>query len=111
MGWKDILTFQPSINELLLHENIKFQMLQMCAMRELLKQREVLIEKHNKASQKLEKLRGEQQNAASRGKTDKVAKLERDITAAASALELAKTNMDMASCGLAGSEIQRFLQF
>ena len=107
-NWKDILTFQPSINELLLHENIKFQMLQMCAMRELLKQREVLIDKHNKASQKLEKLRGEQQNAASRGKTEKVAKLERDITAATSALELAKTNMDMASCGLAGSEIQRF---
>ena len=53
-------------------------------------------------------MRGEQQNAASRGKADKVAKLERDIGAAVSALELARSNMDMASRGLAGSEIQRF---
>jgi hypothetical protein len=75
-SWGEVLAFQPSINELLLHESVKFQFLQVLSFKDMLRQRDVLLAVQGGAAKQLEKRTAEQQKAATSGKTDKVAQLE-----------------------------------
>ena len=47
--WADVLAFQPTINELLIHEALLYQQRQCVALKEMLKQRDLMIQAHVKA--------------------------------------------------------------
>lgn len=78
-SWQEILSFQPSMNDLLLYENIKYQYMQVLQMKAMFGEREKLKEAHLRSVKTKEKYEIEQQSAAARGKADKVANLEKQI--------------------------------
>jgi sorting nexin-8 len=109
-SWQEILSFQPSINELLLHENIKFQYQQVLQMKGMLKQREDLKAALIKAEKLKEKHEVEQQGAAARGKADKVAKLEKEIQQDRQNVMLCQQRCNWMTKGLFFSELDRYSQ-
>ena len=107
-SWNDILTFQPSINELLLHENIKYQYQQINQLRSLMKQYEVLQAEDVKLVKKLEMMEAEQGLLAAKGKADKVAKMDVELQTIKMQVRKSHQMVDLFCKGLFASELQRF---
>jgi hypothetical protein len=48
--WQEIMAFQPDINELVLYQNLKYQLAMVTALRDLIKQREQMMQTHQKVN-------------------------------------------------------------
>jgi len=107
-AWNDILTFQPTINELLLHENVKFQHKQVGQLRGVLKHYESLQVEDAKLVKKLELMEAEVQVMAAKGRADKVAKMDIEVEQIKRQVKKSHQMVDLFVKGLFSSELQRF---
>jgi hypothetical protein len=106
--WQEVLSFQPDINELVLHENLKFLLAMVHTLRDLIKQRELMYERYDKNVKLKEKHEQEQASAAARGKASKVAELDRMIADDKRNVEVSKEAAELMTKGLFFSELDRF---
>jgi len=107
-SWQEILSFQPSMNELLLYENVKYQYGQVLQMKTMFGEREALKAAHMASVKRKEKLEIEQQSAAARGKADKVATLERSIQEAKQNVDHCLEAYEMMTKGMFFTELDRY---
>jgi len=107
-SWQEILSFQPSMNDLLLYENIKYQYMQVLQMKAMFGEREKLKEAHLRSVKTKEKYEIEQQSAAARGKADKVANLEKQIQDAKQNVDRCLEEYEMMTKGMFFTELDRY---
>jgi hypothetical protein len=107
-SWQEILSFEPSMNDLLLYENIKFQYMQVLQMKMMFREREGLKEAHQMSVKKKDKLEIDQQSAAARGKADKVANLEKQIQEAKQQVDRCHEAYEMMTKGMFFTELDRY---
>lgn len=107
-SWQEILSFQPSMNDLLLYENIKYQYMQVLQMKKMFGMREALKEAHARAVKTKEKYEIEQQSAAARGKADKVANLEKQIQEAKQNVDRCLEEYELMTKGMFFTELDRY---
>jgi hypothetical protein len=106
--WQEVLSFQPDINELVLHENLKFLLAMVNTLRDLINQREMMYARYDRNVKLKEKHEQEQASAAARGKASKVAELDRMIAEDKKNVEVSKEAAELMTKGLFFSELDRF---
>lgn len=106
--WHFVLKLEPIVNELLFHEVLKYELYQLRALRDLLKQRDAMIEAHQKASKLVRKKELDQQSLVTRGKDDKAQKMDEPIRVGHVNVKKCEYVVNFMTKGLFFSELDRF---
>jgi hypothetical protein len=106
--WHFVLKLEPIVNELLFHEVLRYELAQLRALAQLLKQRDNMIEAHQKAVKNARKKELEQQSLVTRGKEDKAKKMNDTIHGLQVNVERCNYVVEFMTKGLFFSELDRF---
>eukprot|EP00753_Platysulcus_tardus_P018618 PLAT6972.1.p1 GENE.PLAT6972.1~~PLAT6972.1.p1 ORF type:complete len:546 (+),score=191.48 PLAT6972.1:307-1944(+) len=98
----------PMAMELLLHERLKYELLQIGAMRDMLKARDDVMEKQSKAVRELERAEVEHQAMLDRGRADRAVKAEAAVNEGKRKVQRLQYVVDFQTKGFFFLEFDRF---
>ena len=107
-AWHDVLKFQPNVNEMLLHEVLRYELSQIHGMKDLFKRRNAMLAAHAAAQSAQQSLELKQQQFHARGEQGKASKLDSKIASAVDVVRSKKLLLDYMTRGLFFAELDRF---